>query len=64
MKYEDNKNEMMPIMQSKPKLNSLIDPLTMATIESLIERHIDGNFACIKCDFKAKNKGHMKEHAE
>ena len=64
LKYEVHTNAMMPITQSRSKQTPLIDPLIMARIESMIERHNDGSFSCIKCDFKAKKKGHMKEHTE
>ena len=64
-KHEGNiENTMMPIIQSRPKQTPLIDPLIMARIESMIERQIDGDFACIKCNFKAKKRDHMKEHTE
>ena len=64
LNHKSNKNALMPITQSRPKQNTLINPNTMATIESLIERRINGGFACIKCDFKASHKSHMKEHTE
>ena len=63
-KYEVQTNAMMPIIRTRPKQTPLIDPLIMARIESMIERHNDGSFSCVKCDFKAKKKGHMKEHTE
>ena len=54
---------MMPIMKSRPKQKPLIDPLTMARIEPMIERQIDGGFACIKCNFKAKKeRSHKRAH--
>ena len=64
LKYKSDKNALMPITQPRPRQSTLIDPSTMATIESLIERLIGGGFACIKCDFKAKKMSHMKEHTE
>ena len=57
-------NLMRPIIQSGPKQAPLKDPLIRARIESMIERQYDGSFSCIRCDFKAKKKGHMKEHTE
>ena len=64
LKFESPTNAMIPTIQSKPKQPGSLDPSTMATIESLIERLHDGGFACIKCDFKAKKRCHVKEHAE
>ena len=65
LKHEGgSENAMMPINQSRPKQTPFIDPQTLARIESMIERQIDGGFACIRCNFKAKKKGHMKEHTE
>ena len=50
--------------QQKPKLNSLIEPATMAIIESLIEKRIDGIYCCTNCGYTSKNQGHMREHVE
>ena len=50
--------------QQKPKLNSLIEPATMAIIESLIEKRIDGIYCCTNCGYTSKNRGHMREHVE
>ena len=60
LKYNQGQFE----VQSRSKQTPLIDPFIMARIESMIERHSDGSFSCVKCDFKAKKKGHMKEHTE
>ena len=65
LKYEGfNENAIVPMKQPKSKHSTLVDPHTMATIETMIDKHIDGGYACTNCDFKAKNKGHVKEHAE
>ena len=64
LKFESPTNAMIPTIQSKPNQPGSLDPNTMATIESLIERLHNGSFACIKCDFKAKKRCHVKEHAE
>ena len=50
--------------QQKPKLNSLIEPATMAIIESMIEKRIDGIYCCTNCGYTSKNQGHMREHVE
>ena len=53
----------MTTYQEKPKLNSLIEPATMAKIESMIEKRVDGNY-CTKCGYTSKKLSHMKEHVE
>ena len=53
---------MMPYEQ-KQKLNSLIGPATMAKIESMIEKRVDGNY-CTNCGYTSKYKSHLKEHVE
>ena len=53
----------MMTYQQKPKLNSLIEPATMAKIESMIEKRVDGKY-CTNCGYTSKNSGHMKEHVE
>ena len=55
---------MVPIIQSRSKQTPLVDPLTKATIESMIGKHIDGGFVCMKCDYKAKGKSDTREHVE
>ena len=47
----------------KPKLNSIVEPDTMAKIESMIEKQADGYF-CNNCGYISKNPGHMREHVE
>ena len=53
----------MTTYQEKPKLNSLIEPATMAKIESMIEKRVDGNY-CTQCGYNSKNTGHVREHVE
>ena len=53
---------LMPI-QPKELRTAIIDPDTVATVESMIEKRSNG-FACIKCDYTSKHSGHMREHAE
>ena len=54
---------MMTSYGQKPRKNSLIEPATMAEIESMIEQRIDGKY-CTNCGYTSKNFGHMKEHVE
>ena len=49
--------------QQKTKQDSLIQPATMARIESMIEKRVDG-YCCTKCVHTSKHLGHMKEHVE
>ena len=49
--------------QQKPKPNSVIEPDTMARIESMIEKRADGCY-CTNCGYKTKHPGHMREHVE
>ena len=53
---------MMPY-ERKSKLNSIIEPATMAKIESMIEKRVDGNY-CTNCGYTSKHPGHMREHVE
>ena len=53
---------MMPI-ERKSKLNSIVEPATMAIIESMIEKRVDGNY-CTNCGYTSKHPGHMREHVE
>ena len=64
-KNEGNSFERAMVMTypQKPKLNSLIEPATMARIESMIEKRMDGNY-CKTCGYTSKNPGHMREHVE
>ena len=51
------------ISQQKPKLNSMIEPDTMARIESMMEKRVN-TYHCNNCGYKTKNLGHMREHVE
>ena len=64
VKYESKifGGEMVPL-QRKAKLNSIIEPDTLAHIQSMIEKQING-FLCTNCGHKSNNIGHMKEHVE
>ena len=64
VKYESKTfgGEIVPI-QTKSKPNSIIEPDTMAQIQSLIEKQVDG-FFCTNCGYKSKSSSHMKEHVE
>ena len=42
---------------------SIVDPDTMATIESMIEKRLD-KWSCTRCDFKSNWISNAKEHAE
>ena len=64
-KFKWSENAMMPmvVQQKQRETTSLVDPHTMATIESMIEKSHDG-FICMKCDFKSNRISNVKEHAE
>ena len=64
VKYKSKsfQGEMLPI-QTNARLNSIVEPDTMAQIQSIIEKQSDG-FFCKNCGHKSKNIGHMKEHVE
>ena len=49
--------------EQKPKPNLIIEPDTMARIESMIEKRVDMNY-CTNCGYKTRNLGHMREHVE
>ena len=53
----------MMIYEQKPKQDSLIEPGTMAKIESMIEKQIEGYF-CTNCGHTSKHIGHLREHVE
>ena len=61
-KYEDRmvERKMVPI---HTKENSIIEPDTMAQIQSMIEKRTDGYF-CTNCGHRSKQNGHMREHVE
>ena len=66
VKFEDNKNTfdkaLMPI-RTKEKRSIVVNPDTMATIESMTQKRADG-YACTNCDYTSKKKDHMREHVE
>ena len=47
----------------KRKTAPLVDPATMATIESMIEQRV-GGFSCIKCGYTSKRISNVKDHIE
>ena len=51
------------VMTYQQKPNSLIEPATMAKIESMIEKRIDGKY-CTNCGYTSNHTSHMKEHVE
>ena len=52
---------LVPMPRTKPP--TIVDPETMTTIESMIERRAVG-FACIKCGYTSNRMSNVKEHAE
>ena len=50
-------------IQQKPKQDSIIESSTMARIESMIEKQVDGYYYT-NCGHTSKHLGHMKEHVE
>ena len=67
VKFENEANffqgTVMTTNQQKPKQDSLIEPSTMARIESMIEKQVAGYY-CTNCGHTSKHLGHMKEHVE
>merc|ERR1711963_984240 len=64
LEYESNTFDGSLITyQHKQKLNSIIEPDTMARIESLIEKQ-GGGYSCKNCGHTSRNLGHMREHVE
>ena len=51
------------VMTYQQKPSSRIEPATMAKIESMIERRIDGKY-CRNCGYTSNHTSHMKEHVE
>jgi len=49
--------------QQKPKQDSLIEPATMAKIESMIEKR-EGGYYCTNCGYTTKKLFNMREHVE
>ena len=66
-KFENEANSFkgtaMMTYQQKPRLDSLIEPATMAKIDSMIEKQVDG-YCCTNCGHISKQLGHMREHVE
>ena len=54
---------MVPIQQTNAKQKMIVEPGTMAQIQSMIEKRID-EFFCTNCDHKSKKISHMREHVE
>ena len=54
------------VMKNQPKLKqtSLIEPKTIARIEMMIEKGVEGYSWCTKCGYKTKQLAHMREHVE
>ena len=66
-KFENETNSFkgtaMMTYQQKPKLDSLFKLATMAKIDSMIEKHVDGYY-CTNCGHISKQLCHMREHVE
>ena len=66
-KFENEANSFkgtaMMTYQQKPRLASIIEPATMAKIESMIEKQVDG-YCCTNCGHISKHPGHIREHVE
>ena len=52
----------MPILQNE-KGTTMINPDTMAMVESLIVKRTDG-FGCTNCEYTSKKTSNMRKHAE
>ena len=66
VKFENEANLIqgsMMIYIQKPKQDSLIEPGTMAKIESMIEKQVEGYY-CTNCGHTSKHIGHLREHVE
>ena len=50
-------------IQQKPKQDSIIEPATIAKIESMIEKQVEGYY-CTNCGHTSKHIGHLREHVE
>ena len=49
--------------EQKPRRNPLIEPATMAKIESMIEKR-EGGYNCTSCGYTTRITTHMREHVE
>ena len=70
-KEKTNNKSMLPKVKKEesrkyegPVGRAFIDPETRAKIDSMMERRLNGLFACTKCEYISKISGHMKEHIE
>ena len=64
LKYEINeKTSLIPFQPRERRATTMINPDTMATVESLIEKRVDG-YGCANCDYNSKRMSNVKEHAE
>ena len=52
------------MMMTKAKPNSIIEPSTLAKIDSMIEKLADRNYCCTNCGYISKHPGHIREHVE
>ena len=58
-----SKGRAMMTYDQKPRGNPLIEPDTMAKIESIIEKR-EGRYNCTNCGYTSRQIGHMREHVE
>ena len=58
-----SKGRAMMTYEKKPKGNPLIEPDTMAKIESMIEKR-EGGYNCTNCGYTSMKTTHMREHVE
>ena len=63
IKINDSILERAVIPTQKRKTALLVDPATMATIESMIEQRV-GEFSCIKCGYASNRISNVKDHIE
>ena len=68
VKHESNRNTfdkalMIPIQQNEKRTTTVINPDTMAVVESMVEKRIDG-YGCTNCDYTSKKTSNVREHAE
>ena len=67
VKYENDKNlfqgTVVMTNQQKTKQDSLIEPATMARIDTMIEKR-EGRYNCKNCGHTSKHLFHTREHVE
>ena len=51
-------------IHSTPKQRSIVEPETMAKVDLMIEKRVDGFYCCSNCGFTTKHLKHMRQHAE